>query len=85
MTYQVRFQNLPLMVYREIAAHLAQVDQVEVELVPQQASHFVYEHSQIDSLRLSYPEAHAPAIAARVKQILAYYGDRYGGFETITA
>ena len=72
------------MVYREIAAHLAQVDQVEVELIPQQASHFAYEHSQIDSLRLSYPEAQAPAIATRVEQILAYYGDRYGGFETVT-
>lgn len=79
--YQVRFQNLPLMVYREIAAHLAQVEQVEVEVVPQSTTQFTYAQSQVDSLRVSYPETQA--VAARVEQILAYYGDRYGGLETI--
>jgi len=70
------------MVYREVAAHLRQVDGVQTELVPQQSQQFDYHQSQIDSLWIQYSED-APAKRERVLQILAYYGDRYGTWETI--
>lgn len=73
--------NLPLAVYREVAAHLRQVTGVEVELLPQQSQTFDYQQSQIGGLKLRYaPEADA-ASQQRVQQILAYYGDRYGNWQ----
>lgn len=83
---QVRCANLPLAVYREVAAHLAQVDGVTVELVPQRSTQFDYSLSQIDSLRIHYadaPQAASEQADQQVRRVLAYYGDRYGAWETI--
>lgn len=83
MKYQLQCAGLPLAVYREVAAHLRQVDRVETGLVQQCSTQFDYAQSQIDSLWIQYPDDAAPTIAPRVQQILAYYGDRYGQWETI--
>ncbi len=83
MKYQIRCAGLPLAVYREVAAHLRQVDGVHTELVPQQSCQFDYHQSQIDSLWLTYPDDAAPEVSERVRQVLAYYRDRYGTWETI--
>ena len=72
---------MPLAVYREVAAHLEQVERVQTELVPQTSQQFDYSLSQIDSLWISHPD-HA-ATDQRVSQILAYYSDRYGAWETV--
>lgn len=82
MKYQIRCAGLPLTVYREVAAHLHQVDGVRTELVPQRSPEFNYSQSQIDSLWIEY-EVEVSGVAERVQQILAYYGDRYGKWETI--
>ena len=79
--YQIRFPGLPLAVYREIAAHLRQVEGVETELLPQQSQQFDYHQSQIGGLLIRYPENATPACRQRVEQILAYYKNRYGAWE----
>ncbi|MEA5553097.1 hypothetical protein VB713_19310 [Anabaena cylindrica UHCC 0172] len=72
---KIEFANLPLAVYREIAAHLRQVEGVEVDLIPQTSSQFDYNQSQISSLSISWtPNTNEE----RVKQILAYYQNLYG-------
>ncbi|MBW4629201.1 MAG: hypothetical protein KME49_27750 [Brasilonema octagenarum HA4186-MV1] len=73
----IEFAGLPLAVYREIAAHLCQVEGVEVSLIPQTSQQFDYSQSQIAGLWISYtPECGAQS-RQRVQQILTYYRDRY--------
>ncbi len=83
LKYSIRCIGLPLAVYREVAAHLQQVDGVETELVSQHSQQFDYQLSQIDRIQIQYPQNFSPAAQQRVQQILAYYSDRYGNWETV--
>ncbi len=74
---KVEFTDLPLAVYREIAAHLRQVEGVEVELIPQSSRQFDYNQSQIAGLWISLSPDSDSTSQQRVEQILAYYRDRY--------
>ncbi|KOP24202.1 hypothetical protein AMR41_22820 [Hapalosiphon sp. MRB220] len=74
---KVEFTDLPLAVYREIAAHLRQVEGVEVELIPQSSRQFDYNQSQIAGLWISLSPDSDSISQQRVEQILAYYRDRY--------
>lgn len=81
--YQLFCPRLPLAVYREVAAHLRQVTGVDAGLLPQRSQQFDYLQSQVGGIWLRYsPEANI-ASQQRVEQILAYYGDRYGVWETV--
>lgn len=83
MKWQVSCPTMPLAVYREVTAHLQQVDGVEVSLISQPSQQFDYYQSQVGSLWIQLAEE-APAFCRdRVEQILAYYGDRYGSWEQI--
>ncbi|WP_242045185.1 hypothetical protein [Anabaena catenula] len=75
---KVEFPNLPLAVYREIAAHLRQVQGIEVDLISQTSSQFDYSQSQVDGLQISWTANAKGESRQRVKQILAYYQNRYG-------
>jgi hypothetical protein len=81
----IRCPGLPLAVYREIAAHLRQVDGVVVELMPQQSQQFDYRLSQIDSLWIKSASDIDSACRQQVHQILAYYSDRYGAWEAVNS
>lgn len=70
--------GLPLAVYREVAAHLRQVQGVETKLVEQQSSQFNYHHSQIDHLWLQYPANLTSYEKQRLEEILAYYALAHG-------
>lgn len=83
MKHQVRCAGLPLTVYREVAAHLSQIDGVETRLVPQQSQEFDYSLSQVDSLWIQYADDTASPYHEQVQRILAYYGDRYGTWEDV--
>ncbi|AFZ55737.1 hypothetical protein H6G54_21645 [Anabaena cylindrica FACHB-243] len=72
---KIEFANLPLAVYREIAAHLRQVEGVEADLISQTSSEFDYNQSQIAGLSISWKPNTKDE---RVKQILAYYQNLYG-------
>ena len=83
LKYQVQCSGLPLAVYREVAAHLSQVDGVKTGLVSQRSQQFDYNQSQIESLWIQVLDSATSASQARVEQILAYYGDRYGAWEDV--
>ncbi|AFZ26363.1 hypothetical protein Cylst_4266 [Cylindrospermum stagnale PCC 7417] len=70
---KIEFAGLPLAVYREIAAHLRQVEGVEVDLIPQSSPQFDYNQSQIGGLWMSWTLNASSKSRQRVKQILAYY------------
>ncbi|MEH1857758.1 MAG: hypothetical protein V7L21_07135 [Nostoc sp.] len=74
---KVEFAGLPLAVYREIAAHLCQVEGVEVDLIPQSSQQFDYNQSQIAGLSVSWTANSSLENRQRVNQILAYYQNRY--------
>ncbi len=76
--YDIRCPGLPLAVYREIAAHLCQIDQVSTELLPQDAKHFDYAHSQVGWLRIRQPTEWDRADQERLQQILSHYSQRFG-------
>jgi hypothetical protein len=89
LRYQFRCPKLPLTVYREVAAHLRQVEGVETGLIPTSISpdeiplEFDYTQSQVGSLWIEYQDTHNLAIRQQIDQILAYYNDRYGAWEII--
>ncbi len=77
--YELSCQGLPLAVYREVAAHLRQVDKVQVGLFsPPPSELFDYNKSQVGGLWLEYAEDAEDAIRQKVDQILAYYQDKFG-------
>jgi hypothetical protein len=75
--------KMPLFVYREVAAHLGQVSGVEVELLTQTASGFDYELSQVGGLRIHHALMAGSEDESRVLEILNYYGDRFGPWQTL--
>lgn len=77
--FSVHNDAVPLAVYREIAAHLQQVEGVTVECLPQTSTQFDYLQSQLGGLRIQMPEN--PVLGQQVDHILAYYVDRYGAWE----
>ncbi len=83
LRYQIQCPGLPLAVYREVAAHLRQVEGVETGLIAQQSQQFDYNDSQVGALWIQYPEGFDFADRERVDRILAYYGDRYGVWESL--
>ncbi|MEH2358607.1 hypothetical protein [Nostoc sp.] len=74
---KIELAGLPLAVYREIAAHLRQVEGVEVDLIPQSSPQFDYNQSQIGGLSISWTANSGSESRQRVNQILAYYQNRY--------
>ncbi|WP_353931506.1 hypothetical protein WJM97_02630 [Okeanomitos corallinicola TIOX110] len=71
----IEFPYLPLAVYREITAHLRQVEGVEVDLIPQTSSDFDYYQGQIAGLSVTW----ISNAETRVRQILDYYENLYSG------
>jgi hypothetical protein len=76
--YQISCPTLPLAIYREIAAHLRQVQGIEVDLLPQTSQQFDYHQSQVGGLQIQCGEATALQDRKQVNQILAFYQNRYG-------
>lgn len=73
----VQFTNLPLAVYREIAAHLCQVAEVETKLLQASTPEFNYNDSQVESLQIQLPVANQQS-REQVEEILAYYQNIFG-------
>jgi hypothetical protein len=79
--YRVINPQLPLAVYRELAAHLQQVDRVQTTLVEQSASTFDYALSQIESIEIRHPRDLPTEDQQLIEKILNYYGDRFGSWQ----
>ncbi len=80
----IAYPHLPLTVYREISAHLQQVEGVTVELLPQDAPFFDYAQSQIKGLVLSYPETLTEDQQEQMQSILDYYAQIHGNYEDLS-
>lgn len=79
----ISWPKLPLAVYREVAAHLRQIDGVNTGLYPRSNSEFNYYLSQVGGMWIEYPASLGAEDLARIDQILAYYSDRYGVWKSI--
>ncbi|MDJ0729762.1 MAG: hypothetical protein QNJ33_07180 [Crocosphaera sp.] len=77
---KITYPNLPLAIYRELAAHLRQIEGVTIELIPQQSQQFDYAQSQIDHVAMSYPPTPAPSDKRQLEEILDYYAQIYGSY-----
>lgn len=78
---KIKIPSLPLAVYREIAAHLQQLDGVTVEIVPQSSSEFNYLQSQVEGLILRYCSNLSAEEGERMEEILNYYESRHGNWK----
>lgn len=79
---QITYPQLPLAVYREIAAHLRQIDGVNAVLIPyspedEQKQQFDYAQSQIKGLSIEYSDTLDQQSKKRKEEILDYYSQRY--------
>jgi len=77
------YPDLPLAIYREIAAHLQQVKGVSVSLNPQTSPNFSYQTSQIEALELEYTADFEPSQKVEVQGILDYYAQRHGNYQVV--
>lgn len=70
--------TLPLAVYREVVAHLRQVDGTRAGLLPQTCTTFDPSASQIGGLWIERPDDWDAPRQQRLDAILNYYSDRAG-------
>ncbi|MDC0832655.1 hypothetical protein POG22_06470 [Geitlerinema sp. CS-897] len=75
--------TLPLTVYREVVAHLRQIDGVDAGLLPQTATDFDYYRSQIGGLWIETATEADATCRSTLERVLAYYGDRFGPWQAI--
>lgn len=81
---QIIYPTLPLAIYRELAAHLQQIEGITVQLLPQNSPQFDYAQSQIGGIILEYPQALDLKTKEKLEAILTYYSDRYQAFQRQT-
>ena len=81
--YRLHSPHLPLAVYREVAAHLRQIEGVTTGLLPQTSKTFDYLQSQVGGIWIRYSADAAEVCEVQIETILTYYGDRYGNWETL--
>ncbi len=77
---KISYPCLPLAIYRELAAHLRQIEGVTIELISQQSRRFDYAQSQIDHLEMGYPSTLSSSDKQRLEDILNYYAQVYSPY-----
>lgn len=87
--YQLTCPQLPLAVYREVAAHLRQVEDVDAGLIPRPLDDpqgkFDYQQSQIQGLWIEDLQTLSRDRQQQVQDILDYYAQRYRPWEKVIA
>ncbi len=66
--------DIALAMYRELASHLEQIDDVDVELFWQESTEFSYLGSQIGGFWLSRPQNISARSQVLIENILNHYG-----------
>ncbi|MEM9772402.1 MAG: hypothetical protein AAF889_12540 [Cyanobacteria bacterium P01_D01_bin.73] len=85
---QLGIERLPLAVYREVLAHLQQLEGVDVTLITQDSQEFDYLQSQVGGIKL-LPESASntdiqnsvgnnAGVGDRLVDILEHYANRFG-------
>ena len=87
---QIASPQLPLAVYREVAAHLRQVEGVSASLILRPIEHqpeakFDYYQSQVAALKISYSKEITPKDKQQITEILDYYAGRYNPWESVVS
>lgn len=77
----VHNHQLPLAVYREIAAHLQQIDGITVKFLVPNARAFNYTESQLGGLEIHGVERLTELDRSRFDRLLSYYAERYKPWE----
>lgn len=77
----IAYSQLPLAVYREVSAHLQQIEGVKTFLIPQSSSQFDYTQSQIEAIQIEYPVDLSSQEKEYLEAILEYYGQKYGKYQ----
>ena len=80
-TETIAYPQLPLAVYREISAHLQQVESVKTILIPQSSTEFDYAQSQIAAVQIEYPVDLSNQEKQYLEAILEYYSQKYGKYQ----
>lgn len=78
--YQLVNPELPLAVYREVAAHLRQVTRVKTGTIVRPLNseeEFDYGKSQIEALWIEHPQDLSDRHKQQIQKILDYYARRY--------
>lgn len=83
---QLTCPRLPLAVYREVAAHLRQVEGVDASLIMRSSDRdptetFDYYQSQVAALQIDYSQDLEASSQQRIEEILDYYARRYCPWE----
>jgi hypothetical protein len=90
--YQITSPELPLAVYREVAAHLRQISGISTGLIPHPVGNgedsqtkdrqqFDYSQSQVQGLWLEHSQDIDEVSKQRLDDILDYYAQRYRPWE----
>lgn len=66
--------DIALAMYRELASHIEQIEDVNAELFAQESKEFSYFGSQIGGMWLTYPHTLPTKSQALIKNILNHYG-----------
>ncbi|MEB3122275.1 MAG: hypothetical protein VKL41_13750 [Snowella sp.] len=77
----IAYPQLPLAVYREISAHLQQVESVKTVLISQASTQFDYAQSQIEAVQIEYPVDLSNQEKQYLEAILEYYSQKYGKYQ----
>jgi hypothetical protein len=80
-TFTITNHQLPLAVYREIAAHLQQIEGVTVSFLTPINRGFSYTESQLGGLKIMGANLLNDDDKVRLEQLLDYYADRYHRWE----
>ena len=67
--------DIALAMYRELASHIEQVEDVTTELFWQESTDFSYLGSQIGGMWMSYPHSLPEKSQVLIKNILNHYGN----------
>lgn len=78
---KIIYLSLPLAVYRELAAHLEQIEGIKTELIPQTSEQFDYYQSQIGGLLIYFDPNLNSSFTQQIEKILNYYALRYGAYQ----
>ena len=69
--------RLPLAVYREVAAHLQQIEGIVIGFLAPVDREFSYTQSQLGGLEITGADRLTPLDLVRLEQILSYYANRF--------
>lgn len=73
--------QLPLAIYREIAAHLSQIEGLTIEFLMPNNRAFHYTESQLSGLKIDGCDRLSTQDRLNFDRILSYYAERYAPWE----